>query len=125
MAEKRVFHYARGRPEVTRTALPWFQDNDGRHTVAPTNAQVWGIARNSGGWVPSDRIKLKKTSLTPREREVLAWVAQGKSAREIAEILHIAKRTVDEHVQTAVRKLGALKRTHAVAIALRDAIIKV
>jgi LuxR family quorum sensing-dependent transcriptional regulator len=72
-----------------------------------------------------DRIKLKKTSLTPREREVLAWVAQGKSASEIAEILHIAKRTVDEHVQTAVRKLGALNRTHEVAIALRDAIIKV
>jgi len=75
--------------------------------------------------VTLDRIKLKKTSLTPREREVLAWVAQGKSASEIAEILHIAKRTVDEHVQTAVRKLGALNRTHAVAIALRDAIIKV
>ena len=56
---------------------------------------------------------------------MLAWVAQGKSASEIAEILHIAKRTVDEHVQTAVRKLGAQNRTHAVAIALRDAIINV
>ena len=56
---------------------------------------------------------------------MLAWVAQGKSASEIAEILRIAKRTVDEHVQTAVRKLGAQNRTHAVAIALRDAIINV
>jgi DNA-binding CsgD family transcriptional regulator len=65
------------------------------------------------------------TSLTPREREVLAWVAQGKSAEEVAEILHIAKRTVDEHVQTAVRKLGALNRTHAVAIAVQDGIIEV
>jgi LuxR family quorum sensing-dependent transcriptional regulator len=75
--------------------------------------------------VTSDRAKLRKTPLTPREREVLAWVAQGKSASEIAEILRIAKRTVDEHVQTAVRKLGAQNRTHAVAIALRDAIINV
>jgi LuxR family quorum sensing-dependent transcriptional regulator len=63
--------------------------------------------------------------LTPREREVLAWVAQGKSAWEIGEILEIAKRTVDEHAQTAVRKLGAVNRTHAVAIALRDNIIEV
>jgi LuxR family transcriptional regulator, quorum-sensing system regulator BjaR1 len=63
--------------------------------------------------------------LTPREREVLAWVAQGKSAWEIGEILEIAKRTVDEHAQTAVRKLGAVNRTHAVALALRDNIIEV
>jgi LuxR family transcriptional regulator, quorum-sensing system regulator BjaR1 len=63
--------------------------------------------------------------LTPREREVLAWVARGKSASEIGEILHITKRTVDEHVQTAARKLGAMNRTHAVAIAIRDGIIEV
>jgi len=36
--------------------------------------------------------------LTPREREVLSWAAQGKSAWETGEILGIAKRTVDEHV---------------------------
>ena len=71
------------------------------------------------------RAKAENSSLTPREREVLGWVAQGKSAGEIAEILHIVKRTVDEHVQTAVRKLGALNRTHAVAIALRDGIIEI
>ena len=69
--------------------------------------------------------KRGNTALTPREREVLAWAARGKSAWEIGEILHIAKRTVDEHVQTAVRKLGAHNRTHAVAIALRDGIIEV
>lgn len=62
--------------------------------------------------------------LTVRESEVLRWVANGKSAREIGEILAIAKRTVDEHVQTAMRKLGAANRTHAVALALRDDIIR-
>jgi LuxR family quorum sensing-dependent transcriptional regulator len=61
-----------------------------------------------------------KRPLTPREREVLTWVAQGKSAWEIGEILNIAKRTVDEHVRTACRKLGAVNRTQAVAIAMRD-----
>ena len=66
-----------------------------------------------------------KGKLTARESEVLRWVANGKSAWEIGEILHITKRTVDEHVQTAVRKLGAVNRTHAVALALCDGIIKI
>ena len=69
--------------------------------------------------------RFKKYSLTPREVEVLNWVAQGKSAWEVGEILNIAKRTVDEHVQTAVHKIGAVNRTHAVAIAVRDRIISV
>ncbi len=63
--------------------------------------------------------------MTPREREVLAWVARGKSAWEIGEILDITKRTVDEHVQTAVRKLGAINRAHAVALAIRDDVIDI
>lgn len=70
------------------------------------------------------RRQTAKTILTARESEVLRWVANGKSAWEIGEILEITKRTVDEHVQTAVRKLGAANRTHAVALALRDGIIK-
>jgi LuxR family quorum sensing-dependent transcriptional regulator len=63
--------------------------------------------------------RANRTPLSPREREVLAWASQGKSAWEIGEILHIAKRTVDEHVQMAMRKLGAANRTHAVALAIR------
>jgi LuxR family quorum sensing-dependent transcriptional regulator len=66
----------------------------------------------------------KKPPLTRREREVLAWVAQGKSAWEIGEILSIAKRTVDEHTQTATRKLGAINRTQAVVNAIQIGEIK-
>jgi LuxR family quorum sensing-dependent transcriptional regulator len=61
--------------------------------------------------------------LTGREREVLTWAAQGKSAWEIGKILNIVKRTVEEHTQNATRKLGAVSRTHAIVIALRDKII--
>jgi DNA-binding CsgD family transcriptional regulator len=68
---------------------------------------------------PSDQ-----PSLTTREREVLTWISHGKSAWEIGEILGIAKRTVDEHAQTAARKLGAANRTQAVAIAVRDRLIE-
>ena len=64
-------------------------------------------------------------SLTVREREVLGWVARGKSAWEIGQILNITKRTVDEHVANAVRKLDAVNRVQAIAIAVRDGIIDV
>jgi LuxR family transcriptional regulator, quorum-sensing system regulator BjaR1 len=67
----------------------------------------------------------RKPPLTNREREVLAWSAQGKSAWEIGEILCVAKRTVDEHARSAMRKLGAVNRTQAVAIAIRHRLFEV
>jgi DNA-binding CsgD family transcriptional regulator len=85
------------------------------------------VARRKGHWefIGTTEAPKRIQSLTPREREVLAWAARGKSAWEIGEILHITKRTVDEHVQAATRKLGATNRTQAVAIALRNRIIDV
>lgn len=63
-------------------------------------------------------------AITAREKEVLTWSAMGKSAWEIDEILQISKRTVDEHIQTTFRKLGAVNRVQAVAIAMRDRLIQ-
>lgn len=65
----------------------------------------------------------KRPPLTPREREVLTWVAAGKTAWEIGEILNIAQRTAEEYAQKAVTKLGATNRTHAVALAVHDHLI--
>lgn len=62
--------------------------------------------------------------LTQREREVLVWTSQGKSAWEIGEILNIKQRTAEEHLATAGRKLGAMNKTHAVAIAIRSRLIE-
>jgi DNA-binding CsgD family transcriptional regulator len=87
----------------------------------------FAIVVRKGRWelIEAAEAAVDAVPLTRRELEVLAWVARGKSAREIAGILHIGKRTVDEHVQTATRKLGALNRTHAVAIALQNRVIKI
>jgi LuxR family transcriptional regulator, quorum-sensing system regulator BjaR1 len=62
--------------------------------------------------------------LTSREREILIWVANGKSTWEIAEVLHISSRTVKEHIKHLCRKLNAVTRTQAVMIAVRDKIIQ-
>ena len=67
----------------------------------------------------------RKSLLTSRELEVLAWAAAGKTAWEIGELLDIAKRTADSHIEAVVRKLGTANRTHAVAIAIRDRLIDI
>jgi len=69
------------------------------------------------------RAERAEHSLTAREAEVLTWSALGKSAWEIGGILRISHRTVEEYLNSAVRKLGAGNRTHAVALALRDGLI--
>ena len=55
---------------------------------------------------------------TPREREVLSWLAGGKTDREIAEILGMSPRTVQKHLQHIYEKLGVETRTAAVMRAM-------
>jgi len=58
-------------------------------------------------------------TLTPREAEVLALIAEGKSNKLIAERLHISEHTAKFHVNAILNKLGAETRTEAVVIAAR------
>jgi len=57
--------------------------------------------------------------LTAREREIMRWVAVGKTDDEIGTILTIGSETVKTHVENAKIKLNATKRTFAVVQALR------
>lgn len=56
--------------------------------------------------------------VTQREREVLEWLAAGKTDREIGEILGLSPRTVQKHLQHIYEKLGVETRTAAVMRAL-------
>ena len=56
-------------------------------------------------------------SLTQREREVLDWIAQGKSNAEIAAILEIKPATVSKHLEHIYPKLGVENRTAAASFA--------
>jgi DNA-binding CsgD family transcriptional regulator len=57
--------------------------------------------------------RLERFALTPREREVLRWVAEGKSNAEIAIILGLTPGTVKLHVERVLSKLGVENRTAA------------
>ncbi|HYO55881.1 response regulator transcription factor [Archangium sp.] len=57
--------------------------------------------------------------LTPREREVLGYVAVGADNLQIAASLHITERTVKAHITSLYRKLGAQNRTRMAILALQ------
>lgn len=61
-----------------------------------------------------------KSELTPRERETLSWVAEGKSAEDVACILGISRYTVERHLTNIREKLDAINTTQAVVEALRQ-----
>ena len=54
--------------------------------------------------------------LTPREAEVLRWLAKGKSNLEIARILNISDRTVSKHLERVYLRLGVENRHAALAL---------
>ncbi|MBC2859866.1 LuxR family transcriptional regulator [Stappia sp. 28M-7] len=61
--------------------------------------------------------------LTGRERDCVAWAAEGKTEWETAAILGIAPRTVESHLAAARRKLDAANKVHLVARAFRLGLI--
>lgn len=63
-------------------------------------------------------------ALSPRERELLRYLAEGYTNKEIARVMVLADDTVKKGVQSLIAKLGAADRTHAVVLALRSGLIQ-
>ena len=64
--------------------------------------------------------RLSTASLTPREAEVLSWVAKGKTNRDVGDILGMSPRTVNKHLEHVFEKLGVETRAAAAALASRE-----
>jgi DNA-binding NarL/FixJ family response regulator len=73
------------------------------------------LAKDSNANMPAEFSS--ELGLTTREGEVLAWLAKGKTNRDIAQILGLSPRTVDKHLEQIYAKLGVENRTAAAAIA--------
>jgi DNA-binding NarL/FixJ family response regulator len=78
---------------------------------AESNASLPQIA-------PAAPDQLLCLGLTPREAEVLFWVAQGKTNPEIAVITSVQLTTVKKHLESIFQKTGVENRTSAAALAL-------
>jgi DNA-binding NarL/FixJ family response regulator len=64
--------------------------------------------------------RLATASLTPRETELLSWIAKGKTNRDVGEILGMSPRTVNKHLEHVFEKLGVETRAAAAAMASRE-----
>lgn len=81
-----------------------------------TEPEVWEIKE------PSATVKkeaLKVVQISPREKEVLKWLYQGKTSWETARILNLSERTVNFHVYNVMEKLEAVNRPQMITIALQ------
>lgn len=63
--------------------------------------------------------------LTPREREILAYIGKGASNRQIASCLYISEKTVKNHLTRIFRKIGVQDRTQAAVYALKHGLTDV
>jgi predicted ATPase/DNA-binding CsgD family transcriptional regulator/DNA-binding XRE family transcriptional regulator len=71
----------------------------------------------------TQRTPKARERLSPREREVLGLVAQGKSSREIADALVVTEHTAKYHVAQLLNKLGAGSRAEAVTRAVAEGLL--
>ena len=103
-------------PTVARAVLGEFQRLSAQAPDAPqkTIEDAADMAR--------DEVVLEP--LTPREEEVLLWLVEGLSNKEIGARLHLTEGTVKNYVSAIIAKLQANDRTHAVVTALRQGLVE-
>jgi two-component system nitrate/nitrite response regulator NarL len=70
------------------------------------------------------RVGVHPVDLTPREREVLLLMADGRSAPDIAGHLHVTSATVNTTLLSSFEKLGVYDRAGAVAVALQSGLLE-
>ena len=90
---------------------------------------IHATARGERTLSPSIRSQLKTSystpNLTPRQLEILSYVAKGLNNREIAPLIGIGPDCVKAHLKTAFARLGAASRSEAVALAVHAKLITV
>jgi DNA-binding CsgD family transcriptional regulator len=94
--------------EAAQRAAAALREEGRNATPATTKAAAW-LASCEGARPPT-LLDPATADLTPREREIALLAAQGRSSREIADRLVLSVRTVDNHLQSAYRKLGVSGR---------------
>ena len=88
--------------------------------VALTTGSNGAPARGTDGGEDWAAVRPDPFGLTPRERQVLALLAEGATNRQIGEALFMAEKTASVHVSRILAKLGVSGRTQAAAVAHRQ-----
>jgi len=91
----------------------WLEDGGSQSLLRRRGDRRLVIERAADSLILEERVE--EIPLTARERDVLLWVARGKTNAEIAETIWIAPGTVRKHLENVYEKLGVHSRTAAVA----------
>jgi RNA polymerase sigma factor (sigma-70 family) len=65
------------------------------------------------------------STLTPRETEILNYMAQGYLNKQIADVLNVSEQTIKNHVTSILRKLNVNARTQAVIVAIKKGLVTI
>jgi DNA-binding CsgD family transcriptional regulator len=98
--------------QLPTPVVDWLESGTADPLVCRTEAGRLIVRRTGEALVLEE--KQSGVELTPREREVLSWVARGKTNPQIAELLWLAPSTVRKHLENVYAKLGVTTRTAAV-----------
>lgn len=105
---------SRGRAVVALVGPPEAAQDTIDAVVAAHHDALFTVAAVMHQRLSSLPLRLERRSLTPRQREVLEWVAHGKTAADIALIMGISAPTVEKHLRLARETLGVETTAHAV-----------
>ena len=75
-------------------------------------------------WLEPQPPRVIAADLTPRQKQVLQLLAQGRSTEQIAAELHLTTETVRNHIRHVLKGLGAHSRLEAVVVARRQGLIR-
>ncbi|MDH5507727.1 MAG: response regulator transcription factor [Anaerolineae bacterium] len=103
------------RPEELRQAIRAVMGGDAYLHPSVTRQMLNGLAKQ--GQTPQHSV------LTPRELEVLHWIATSKTYRQIAEELCVSEETIRSHAKNILSKLNQPNRAQAVFAAIRAGLI--
>jgi DNA-binding CsgD family transcriptional regulator len=109
----REFFPARSGGRLPTALLEWLESGDAKPLLRRRGERRLTVEQADGALLLEERHE--RIELTAREREVLAWVARGKTNAEIARLLSLAPSTVGKHLENVYTKLGVSTRTAAVA----------
>jgi DNA-binding CsgD family transcriptional regulator len=109
----REFFPAGSDGQLPAALLEWLESGDAKPLIRRRGERRLTVQQADGALLLEERHE--GIELTAREREVLAWVARGKTNGEIAQLLWLAPKTVGKHLENVYAKLGVSTRTAAVA----------
>jgi DNA-binding CsgD family transcriptional regulator len=109
---REFFPAKRGR-QLPLALSEWLESGDTKPLIRRRGEWQLTVEQADGALLLEERHE--RIELTAREREVLAWVARGKTNAEIAQLLWLAPKTVGKHLENVYAKLGVSTRTAAVA----------